>query len=162
MVVRERGVRMLFKKRVPKVPVSPKLLAASNCPTPSFLAADLAIVGTIVSPGEVVADGHIRGPCCAGRLTIGENGAIEGSVIASELIINGHVEGDLNAMRVRLRALGTIDGDLCYHTLSVEDGARLNGTCRYADDPLASVATPLRERFAQLVANPATHPNVAP
>ncbi len=153
---------MLFKKRAAAVAVSPKLPAAPDRPVPSFLAADLAIVGTVVSAGAVVADGHIRGPCCVGRLTVGENGAIEGSVIASELIINGHVEGNLNTERLQLRAHGTIDGEVCYRTLSVEDGARLNGTCRYSDDPLASVASSLREKLAHLAADTTTPANKVP
>lgn len=161
MVVRERGMRMLFKKRVSKVPVSPEPLAADR-PMVSFLAADTAIVGTVVSTGEIVADGCIDGPCCAQRLTIGEHGTLRGDVIASEIIVAGHSEGCLHGIRVALRAHGVVDGDVCYRALSVEAGARLNGTCRYADDPFAQVAVAVREKMARLAADTSPHANDTP
>ena len=155
-------MRMLFKKRALTVPLLPEPLPAQDRPAPSFLAADLAIIGTVASTGTIVADGRIDGPCCAKHVTIGENGRVHGDVIASELVIRSHVEGNLSAVRVQLYAQSTVDGDVPYRTLSIDAGARLKGTCRYADDPPARVAAPMCERFARLAAGATAPPNTAP
>ncbi|MDE2074761.1 MAG: polymer-forming cytoskeletal protein [Alphaproteobacteria bacterium] len=107
---------------------------------PSFLAADLMVVGTIASTGTVVAEGNILGPCYAAQFAIGESGFVQGNVTAPEISVAGHVKGDLRAVKVQVHAHGVVDGDICYRTLSVEAGGLLNGTCRQAGDPLADMA----------------------
>ncbi len=144
---------MLFKKKAATALVPLKTLAPATPMAPSFLAADLTVVGIVVSTGGVVAEGRIEGPCCAARVMIGEPGDVQGEVIASEIVVCGHIAGDLKASKIQLRAHGVIDGDIYYRTLSVDAGGRLNGNCRHADDPFAGVAQPIKEKMAQLAAS---------
>lgn len=141
---------MLFKKKAANALVPLETTAPAAQTAPSFLAADSTVVGTIVSTGGVVAEGHIEGSCCAARFTIGESGDVQGDVIASEIVVCGHIAGGLKASRIHLRAHGAIDGDISYRTLSVDTGGRLNGNCRYSDDPFAGVADHVREKMARL------------
>ena len=129
---------MSFRKKAPAAPSPAKISTAAT--PPSFLSADLTVVGTIASTGTVVAEGHIQGPCYAAQFAIGESGFVEGNVTASEVTISGYVEGDLRAMKVAVRAHGAVDGNICYRTLSVDAGGLLNGTCRHCGDPLAGMA----------------------
>ena len=129
---------MPFGKKPPAAPAPIKTPVAASVP-PSFLYADLTVVGTIASTGTVVAEGHIQGPCYAAQFTIGESGLVRGTVTASEIAVAGHVEGDLRALKVEVRAHGAVDGNICYRTLSVDAGGLLNGTCHQSGDPLASL-----------------------
>ena len=129
---------MSFRKMAPTAPAPTKSSTATT--PPSFLSADLTVVGTIASTGTIVTEGHIQGPCYAAQLAIGESGFVQGNVTASEVTISGHVEGDLRAVKVEVRAHGAVDGNICYRTLSVDAGGLLNGTCRHSGDPLAGLA----------------------
>lgn len=63
---------------------------------------------------------------------------------------------------LQLYAQSAVNGDVSYRTLSIEAGARLKGTSRYADDPLAGVTASVREKFARLAAGTTAPPNTAP
>ena len=48
----------------------------------SLVSDDIAIEGNLRGDGELHVDGHIRGDVVVARLTIGENGCIEGAIHA--------------------------------------------------------------------------------
>ena len=109
----------------------------------------MKVVGTIMSTGEIVIDGHLEGNIYGVRVTIGDNGFVQGDVIASEIMASGRVAGNLRATTVRLHAHGAIEGDIDYQTLSVAMGASLNGDCRHSDNPLAGIAEHAPENATQ-------------
>jgi cytoskeletal protein CcmA (bactofilin family) len=56
---------------------------------PSILSDDLEIEGNIVSEGEVHINGTVKGDVTAGKLTLGEDGAITGTVEVDDAVIGG-------------------------------------------------------------------------
>ncbi|MFN3835287.1 MAG: polymer-forming cytoskeletal protein [Glycocaulis sp.] len=103
---------------------------------PSILSADLTIVGSISSEGEVQLDGTVEGDVRAGSLTIGEEASVKGEVVAESVVVRGRIEGSLRARQVQLASTARIEGDIVHATLAVESGAFFDGHCRRASDPL--------------------------
>src|SRR5215469_5343941 len=90
--------RMLFKQATHqgKQSGSPASLA------PSILSDDLTIEGNIVSEGEVHINGVVKGDVTARKLTLGEEGAITGTVEADDAVVGGKLAGRLTAKYVVL------------------------------------------------------------
>lgn len=104
---------------------------------PSILSADLTIIGSIVSDGEVQLDGRVDGDVRAGSLTIGEEASVKGEVVAESVVVRGRIEGSLRARQVQLASTARIEGDIVHATLAVESGAFFDGHCRRSSDPLS-------------------------
>ena len=100
---------------------------------PSLLSAGMQVTGDIVSDGEVQIDGILSGDIRCAKLTIGESGRINGSVIADECLIHGEVIGQIRSDAVTLSRSSHVEGDVVHDTLAIEPGARLDGHCRRLD-----------------------------
>jgi cytoskeletal protein CcmA (bactofilin family) len=107
---------------------------------PSILSAGMQVTGDIVSDGEVQIDGVLSGDIHCAKLTIGETGRINGSVVADNCLVHGEVVGQIKADAVTLSRSSRVEGDVLHDMLAIEPGARLDGHCRRldkikADDP---------------------------
>lgn len=107
---------------------------------PSVLSAGMQVTGDIVSDGEVQIDGVLSGDIHCAKLTIGETGRINGSVVADDCLVHGEVVGQIKADAVTLSRSSRVEGDVLHDMLAIEPGARLDGHCRRldkaeADDP---------------------------
>lgn len=107
---------------------------------PSILSAGMQVTGDIVSDGEVQIDGVLSGDIHCAKLTIGETGRINGSVVADDCLVHGEVVGQIKADSVTLSRSSRVEGDVLHDMLAIEPGARLDGHCRRldkveADDP---------------------------
>ena len=60
-----------------------------NSGAPSLLSAGMQVTGDIASDGEVQIDGNLSGDIRCAKLTIGETGRINGSVIADDCRVHG-------------------------------------------------------------------------
>lgn len=126
---------------------------------PSILSADLTIVGSISSEGEVQLDGTVEGDVRAGSLTIGEEASVKGEVVAESVVVRGRIEGSLRARQVQLASTARIEGDIVHATLAVESGAFFDGHCRRASDPLSD--KPAAPAPSASASAPADKPKVA-
>ena len=107
----------------------------------SILSAGMQVTGNIVSDGEVQIDGALSGDIYCARLTIGETGRINGSVVAEDCLVHGEVVGQIKADSVTLSRSSRVEGHVLHDMLAIEPGARLDGHCRRldkaeADDPI--------------------------
>ncbi len=107
---------------------------------PSILSTGMQVTGDIVSDGEVQIDGVLSGDIHCAKLTIGETGRINGSVVADDCLVHGEVVGQIKADAVTLSRSSRVEGDVLHDMLAIEPGARLDGHCRRidkadADDP---------------------------
>ncbi|MCC5982022.1 MAG: polymer-forming cytoskeletal protein [Oceanicaulis sp.] len=118
-------------------PPPAKRSAMKSNKAPSILSADLTIVGSISSEGEVQLDGNVEGDVRAGSLTIGEEASVKGEVIAESIVVRGRIEGSLRARQVQLASTARIEGDIVHSTLAVESGAFFDGHCRRSSDPIS-------------------------
>jgi cytoskeletal protein CcmA (bactofilin family) len=95
-------------------------------------AQDTKIVGNIESDGDIRIDGIMEGKLnCKGRVVIGPESRIKGTIYASNAEILGNVEGQITvADLLSLKSTAEITGDLIMGKFSVEPGARFTGNCK--------------------------------
>ncbi len=95
----------------------------------SMLAADLVIDGNIVGGGDLHLDGTVRGDVRVNRLTVGETGSIEGSVMADLIEVRGRIVGAINGKQIKLYGTAYVEGDITHEQLSIDVGAYFQGRC---------------------------------
>ena len=94
---------------------------------PSIISADMKVVGNLQSGGDVQIEGSVEGDIKSRTVTIGEKAHINGSIHADTANILGSINGKLNASKVRIAKTANVQGDINYETLSIEEGAVING-----------------------------------
>jgi cytoskeletal protein CcmA (bactofilin family) len=102
---------------------------------PSVIAKGTHIIGNIVHEGVLDFDGALDGNIRCDTLTIRANGRINGDVTAENLFVYGKVIGILRAKNVILHASCHIEGIVMHESLSMEDGAFLDGKCKRTNKP---------------------------
>ncbi|MEO0983387.1 MAG: polymer-forming cytoskeletal protein [Pseudomonadota bacterium] len=129
---------------------------------PSIISADMKIVGSVASEGEMQIDGSIDGDVSAISLTIGQSGRIEGEVKAETIVVRGEVKGAIRARKVELETGSKVIGDIVHTSLSIQANASFEGQVKHADDPLKQ-ATSQGAAAAQNASQPtSTQPAAAP
>ncbi|MDB5495661.1 MAG: hypothetical protein JWP86_2998 [Phenylobacterium sp.] len=93
----------------------------------SFIAANVRLVGELVSDGDVQLDGSLQGEARVDRLTLGETGSVEGSIVGDSVEVRGRVRGQITARSVRLLSTADVEGDVTHGEIVVEAGARFVG-----------------------------------
>lgn len=101
---------------------------------PSLISADLHILGNIISDGLVDIDGSVEGNVKAGQVTIRPNGRVVGDVVAETVHVYGKVRGLIRAQMVYLYSSCHIEGVIMYKSMTVEDGAFVDGKCKRIQD----------------------------
>ncbi len=111
---------------------------APPAPAPSIVSADMRVVGDISSQGEVQIDGTVEGDVRAKSVLIGESADIKGEVLADLVQIHGHVNGLIKSRSVHLARTAHVVGDILHESMSIENGAFLEGHCKRMNEPRAS------------------------
>lgn len=90
------------------------------------------IIGTIVTDSDIRVDGTIEGDVqCSGKLVIGEQGFIKGTVVCQSAEIMGSLDGKIDVKyTLALRATSHLKGEINTQTLMVEPNAIFNGSCK--------------------------------
>lgn len=109
---------------------------------PSVFSNDINLLGTIVSEGTIdfggTLDGSIRCQC----LTVRADGNVSGEIFAESVFVYGHVKGTIRARDVHLFSTCHIEGTIMHESLSMEDGAYLDGSCKRLDRTISADAVP--------------------
>jgi cytoskeletal protein CcmA (bactofilin family) len=130
---------MIFRRlRIRRARTEPELRQSGT--GPSIIAADVEIEGNIVTAGELHIDGNIHGDVQAQTVMIDTKGTVHGRLIAEEVIVRGRVIGPIRAVHVHIFAGAHVQGDVVNSTLSIENGAWVDGMIHRSDDPLGEVA----------------------
>lgn len=110
----------------------------------SLIAQDITIEGGVSGDGELHVDGVVRGDIRVARLTVGESGNVEGSVVAEAIECRGRIIGSVTAKQVRLYGTCHVDGDITHEQLAMETGAFFQGRSLkfQRPAPASSVAAP--------------------
>lgn len=101
----------------------------------SIIGTDLTILGrdiVIVSQNRVHIDGDIRGDVAGREVTVGEDGSVVGIVSGEKVEVHGGVKGAIRAARVVLHPSAEIDAEILHRSLSIADGAQVEGYLRKA------------------------------
>ena len=104
---------------------------------PTTIASEVIIEGHLVTNGEIQIDGTINGDVRARVCIVDANGVIHGEVYAEEVLVRGRVIGPIRGIHVHILAGGHVEGDVINETLSVENGAYIDGKIRRSEDPLS-------------------------
>jgi cytoskeletal protein CcmA (bactofilin family) len=102
---------------------------------PTCIARGTHIIGNIVHEGVLDFDGTLDGNIRCDTLTVRANGRIKGDITAENLFVYGKVIGVLRAKNVVLHATCHIEGVVMHESLSMEDGAFLDGKCKRTNKP---------------------------
>lgn len=107
------------------------------------LTAGSKIIGTIIADSDIRIDGTVEGDIqCSGKLVVGEQGSITGTVACQNAEIMGHLDGKIDVKHsLALRATSTIKGEISTQTLMVEPNAVFNGTCTMGEKAKQSATT---------------------
>lgn len=96
-----------------------------------ILAEGTEVTGTLTFDDTVRIDGVFRGKIRSDTtLVLGPTADVEAEIEVGELVVHGRLRGRVVAReRTTIRATGVVDADLVSGRLSVESGARFNGSC---------------------------------
>ncbi len=130
---------MFFKKSRAKTPKSgnPGGGRQRHRSGPSLLSLDLVIDGSVSTGGELQVDGTINGTVRARAVVVDGNGVVYGDITAEEVIVRGRVIGPIRALHIHIYAGAHIEGDVINQTLSIENGAHVDGKICRVEDPLS-------------------------
>jgi cytoskeletal protein CcmA (bactofilin family) len=98
--------------------------------TTTQIGASIHIKGELTAKEPLTVAGRIDGSVdVAGhRLTITEAGRVTADIVAHTIIVDGHVNGTLSAdASIIVHRTATIEGDLAAPSVTVDDGAQLQG-----------------------------------
>lgn len=101
--------------------------------SPSVISCDMNILGNVVSDGFLDINGRIEGNVKCDSTTIREQGKVKGDVVADTIHIYGEVEGLVKAKSVHLYASARVTGVIMHESLSIEDGAFVDGKFKRTD-----------------------------
>lgn len=101
--------------------------------TPSVISADMNVLGNVISEGVLDIDGKIDGNVRCFSASIRENGKIRGDVMADTVYVHGTVEGLIKAKHVILYASARVIGTIMHESLTIEDGAFVDGKFKRTD-----------------------------
>jgi len=101
--------------------------------TPSVIAADLNVLGNIISDGVLDIDGKIDGNVRCHTASIRPNGRVNGDISAEIVHVYGTVEGIIKAKTVLLYTSAKVVGTIMHESLSIEDGAFVDGKFKRTD-----------------------------
>jgi cytoskeletal protein CcmA (bactofilin family) len=97
----------------------------------NIIGKNTSLVGDLTSDGDFRIDGKIEGNIkTKGRVVIGKDGFVNGTIECTNADIEGTFSGKLNVDQLlSLKESATITGDVVLGKLSVEPGADFNATC---------------------------------
>lgn len=90
----------------------------------------LTLKGELTGHEDLYLNCKFEGPVNFGghRVTIGQNGVVNGDVVAREAVLQGKLNGDLRAHdRMDVKKGGALTGDLTTGRISIEEGAYFKG-----------------------------------
>ena len=112
--------------KTPSATTSPR---AASTTAPSILGRDIVIAGDIKTDGDVQIDGRLDGNVMAGTVTIGEQGAVNGKIVAQNVHVRGKVTGKIESSVVELAETANVQADLIQDQLTIANGAFFDGKC---------------------------------
>ena len=102
----------------------------------SVLGTDVTIRGDVEASADLHVDGKVVGNIACASLVQGEGSRIEGEIKAETARLSGEVQGTIAVRNLVVLKTAQINGDVSYDTLTIEQGASVEG--RFA--PLSAKA----------------------
>jgi cytoskeletal protein CcmA (bactofilin family) len=115
---------------------------AAKSSVPSIISPDLRINGDMVCSGDIQIDGWVEGDIQSRNVVVGEGATVHGAIQAENVRICGIINGQIRADNVTLEKSARVTGDILHKSLSIEQGAFLEGMCKRIDSSVASSVEP--------------------
>ncbi len=93
----------------------------------SFIGNEVVITGNVTGQGDLHIDGTVDGDVSGKTVILGAAGTIKGNLVAERANVGGTVEGTVNAATLVIERTARVTGDLTYQTVSIENGAQVEG-----------------------------------
>jgi len=114
---------------------SPKFLATSGSRTAthaSWVSPTMKVNGEISGNEDLLVDGQVEGSVSVGehRLTVGQNGQVNGGLVAREIIVCGRVSGNQKVVSesIEIKKDASVIGNVTTRRIVIEDGAAFKGS----------------------------------
>lgn len=93
------------------------------------IVAGTKVEGNVAAGSDIRIDGELQGNLdCSGRVIVGPEGFIKGTVNCANGVIEGRITGKLIcADQLNIRETATIEGEITTGKLNVQTGAVING-----------------------------------
>ena len=114
----------------------------ANSSTFSVFGPDVTVHGNVEASVDLHIDGNVIGDISCASLVQGEGSRIEGEIRAERARLAGTVEGRIDATELVILKSARIRGDVSYETLTIEQGAQVNGRFAPQGADLAAGKTP--------------------
>jgi cytoskeletal protein CcmA (bactofilin family) len=95
--------------------------------TLSYIGAEVTVTGNISGGGDIHLDGSVDGDVGCNTLILGAGGRVRGNIVAEKVTLGGSVDGTVSAASLTVEKSARIAGDLSYDTISIENGAQVDG-----------------------------------
>jgi cytoskeletal protein CcmA (bactofilin family) len=120
------------------MPDSPDRDDAAEAAAPVLLAVGAEFTGLVALAGPARVEGLLRGEVIGpGPLWIGPRANVEARIETDELNVSGTVKGEIRASRrVVLGATARVRGELYTPSLSLAEGALMEGRCATGSPPV--------------------------
>ncbi len=112
-----------------------EVLSSNFKTTPAIIAKDLSVEGNLTSTGVIEIEGNIKGTINGNHVILREDCFVEGMIISESLNIRGRFEGSIKAKNINISSKAHIHGEIEYDSLSVEDGACIDGQFKRLKTP---------------------------
>ncbi len=115
---------------------------------PNRLGISTKITGDIISEEDFRIDGQFEGTFeTSGKLVVGPEGSLTGTIKAGNAEIMGKISGDLIVKDLlNIKKSARIEGNVKTGKLSVEQGAVFNATCEMTSSKSSKVETAKKEK----------------
>ena len=110
----------------PQIPTKAKSMANPGG-TFSVIGPDVTIRGDIEASVDLHVDGKIVGNLACASLVQGESSRIEGEIKAESARLSGEIKGTIEVRNLVVLKSAQIEGDVSYDTLTIEQGASVDG-----------------------------------
>jgi cytoskeletal protein CcmA (bactofilin family) len=100
---------------------------------PTVIANDISILGNVISEGTVDMDGRVDGTIKAPQITIRPGGVVKGDLTGDVIHVYGEVKGIIKAKNVVLFSSCRVEGVIMHESLTIEDGAFVDGKFKRSD-----------------------------
>jgi cytoskeletal protein CcmA (bactofilin family) len=108
----------------------------------SVFGADIAITGDVRAEAELHVDGRIEGDIACSTLVQGATSEIAGAVVADTARLAGRVRGSITVGELVILRSAKIEGDVHYDTLTIEQGAEVDGRLAHRTTAAGSTEQP--------------------
>ena len=128
--------------------MSSEIRMAAATGVPSIINSDTEIVGDMKGDGGIQIDGTVKGNISCHTVTIGEQGKIDGTVVAESVWIFGTINGQVKAKTVQLNKTARVTADIAHETITIEAGAHFEGKVHPLKGASSTGVTELQSRPA--------------